>query len=183
MRLVILGGSLRAASLNRRLLHYLAGILKANDHEVVAFEGEALRLPLYEDGLEPPEPAQALQAAMLRAQGVVIVSPEYNAGIPGHLKNVVDWLSTMSPAPWRDLPVLLCSASPGAFGGVRAMLSWRATLANMGAMAFPASINVPFADKNLDEAGTPRDPLTADILGKTVTSYLALAEKLHIHGE
>ena len=183
MRLVILGGSLRAASLNRRLLHYLAGVLKDHHHEVMAFEGEALRFPLYEDDVAPPEAAKALQKAMLQAQGVIIVSPEYNAGIPGHLKNLVDWLSTMSPSPWRELPVLLCSASPGAFGGVRAMLSWRATLANMGALAFSASINVPFADKNLDEGGTPRDPLTADILGKTVISYLALAEKLHIHGE
>jgi chromate reductase len=183
MRLVILGGSLRPASLNRRLLHYLAGLLQGHGHELLAFEGEALRWPLYEDDLVVPEPAKALHAAMLSAQGVVIVSPEYNAGIPGHLKNAVDWLSTMSPSPWKDHPVLLCSASPGAFGGVRAMLSWRATLANMGALAFPAAINVPFADKNLDEAGLPRDPLTADILGHTVAAFLALAERLDHHRE
>lgn len=183
MRLVILGGSLRAASLNRKLLHHLAAGLKAKGHEVVSFEGEALRLPLYEDDQVPSEGVKAIQAAMLSAQGLVVVSPEYNAGIPGHLKNAVDWLSTLSPSPWKDLPVLLCSASPGALGGARGMMPWRATLANMGALAFPGSINVPAADKNLDEAGTPRDPRTLATLEQTVDGFLALASKLHVHGE
>jgi chromate reductase len=183
MNIVTLGGSLRAASLNRRLLRHLSRHLSAQQHEVVSFEGEALRWPLYEDNVAVPEGARDLQTAMLKAQGVVIVSPEYNAGIPGHLKNVVDWLSTVSPSPWKDRPVLLCSASPGAFGGARAMLSWRATLANMGALAFPASINVPLADKNLDEEGVPRDPLTVDILEKTVGAFLALTAKVHLNGE
>ena len=177
INLVILGGSLRTESLNRRLLHHLAKGLEAKGHEVVAFEGEALRLPLYEDGLLVPEAAKAIQAALLRAQGLVIVSPEYNAGIPGHLKNAVDWLSTLSPSPWAELPVLLCSASPGAFGGARGMYPWRATLANMGALAFPASINVPLADQNLDEAGAPRDPRTLATLSKTLEAFLALVER------
>lgn len=183
MRLVILGGSLRTASLNRRLLHHLAGGLKAKGHEVVSFQGEALRLPLYEDDVTPPAGATAIQAAMLAAQGLVIVSPEYNAGIPGHLKNVVDWLSTLSPSPWKDLPVLLSSASPGALGGTRGMMPWRATLANMGALAFPASINVPSADQNLDETGTPKDPRTLAILDETLDAFLTLVAKLHVHGE
>lgn len=183
MRLVILGGSLRAASLNRRLLHHLHAGLKAKGHEVIPFEGDALRLPLYEDDVAPPASALAIQTAMLQAQGLVVVSPEYNAGIPGHLKNVVDWLSTLSPSPWQDLPVLLCSASPGAFGGSRCMLPWRATLANMGALAFPASINVPLADQNLDEQGQPREARTEAILNSTLDAFLALASKIHVHGE
>lgn len=183
MRLVILGGSLRAASLNRRLLHHLADVLKAKNHEVASFEGEALRFPFYEDDVAPPEGAKALFAALSRAQGAVIVSPEYNAGIPPHLKNAVDWLSTMSPSPWAGIPVLLCSASPGAFGGARGMYPWRATLANMGALAFPASINVPLADQNLDESGAPRDPRTVATLEKTLAGFLDLVSKLHVHGE
>lgn len=183
MKLVILGGSLRAGSLNRRLLHHLVEVLTAKHHSVLSFEGEALRFPLYEDGVTAPDGATALNLALLEAQGLVIVSPEYNAGIPGHLKNVMDWLSTLSPSPWRELPVLLCSASPGAFGGVRAMPAWRVTLANMGALPFPASINVPLADENLDEGGAPRDPRTAATLVKTVGAFLTLAGKLQAHGE
>ena len=121
MRLVLMGGSLRTASLNARLLRHLAGELEAREHQVLTFTGNALRLPLYEDGLVPSPETVALHAALRGAQGLVIVSPEYNAGIPGHLKNTVDWLSTMKPSPWPGLPVLLCSASPGAFGGARGL--------------------------------------------------------------
>ena len=135
MRLVLMGGSLRPASLNARLLDYLAQTLGARGHKASPFSGEALRLPLYEDGEAPTAAIQALHAGLLKAHGLVIVSPEYNAGIPGHLKNAVDWLSTMKPSPWAGLPVLLCAASPGAFGGARGLMAWRATLANMGALA------------------------------------------------
>lgn len=183
MNLVILGGSLRPASLNRRLLHHLVGLLQARSLAVSPFEGEALRFPLYEDDVAPTDTLQTLQAALLKAQGLVIVSPEYNASIPGHLKNAVDWLSTLKPSPWQGLPVLLCSASPGALGGARAMLPWRATLANMGALVFPASINVPLADTNLDEAGAPRDSRTAATLEQTLSAFLALVAQLHVHGE
>ena len=83
MRLVLMGGSLRPASLNARLLDYLAQTLEARGHEASPFSGEALRLPLYEDGEAPTAAIQALHAGLLKAHGLVIVSPEYNAGIPG----------------------------------------------------------------------------------------------------
>ena len=178
MKLVILGGSLRPASLNRRLLNHVAGVLTGMGHEVVRFEGEALRLPLYEDDLRAPEGAVAMQSAMLEAQGLVIVSPEYNQGIPGHLKNAVDWLSTMHPSPWTGLPVLLCAASPGAFGGARAMISWRATLSNMGAFAHPAALPIPHADKNLAEDGTPVEERTRQLVPQVLDQFLHFASLL-----
>ena len=178
MRLVLMGGSLRAASFNARLLGYLARSLEARGHEVLAFSGEALRLPLYEDGQPPVAAAQALHAALTKTQGLVIVSPEYNAGIPGHLKNAVDWLSTMKPSPWPGLPVLLCSASPGAFGGARGHMAWRATLANMGALALPEAITVPHADQQLDAAGAPTDARTAAALPRTLDAFLAMVARL-----
>lgn len=181
MKLVMIGGSLRKDSLNRRLMGHLAGLAEGRGHEVVRFEGEALRLPLYEDEVVAPQEALAMQTAMLGAQGLVVVSPEYNQGIPGHLKNAIDWLSTLSPSPWQGLPVLLCSASPGAFGGARAMAAWRATLGNMGALTLPASLNVPLADQNLDEQGAPRDARTVGLVEHTLGAFLDLALKLHVH--
>jgi chromate reductase len=178
MRLMLMGGSLRAASFNTRLLGYLARNLEARGHEVSAFSGEALRLPLYEDGQLPAAAAQALHTALAKTQGLLIVSPEYNAGIPGHLKNAVDWLSTMKPSPWPGLPVLLCAASPGAFGGARGLMAWRATLANMGALALPEAITVPHADQQLDAAGAPTDARTAAALPKTLDAFLALVARL-----
>ena len=178
MRLVLMGGSLRPASLNARLLGHLARTLEGRGHEVSAFAGEALRLPLYQDGVTPSGEAQALHAALAKAQGLVIVSPEYNAGIPGHLKNAVDWLSTMKPSPWPGLPVLLCAASPGAFGGARGLMAWRATLANMGALALPEAITVPHADQQLDAEGAPTDPRTAAVVPRTLDAFLALVARL-----
>ena len=169
MRLVLMGGSLRPASLNARLLDYLAQTLEARGHEASPFSGEALRLPLYEDGEAPTAAIQALHAGLLKAHGLVIVSPEYNAGIPGHLKNAVDWLSTMKPSPWAGLPVLLCAASPGA---------WRATLANMGPLALPEAITVPQADQQLDAAGAPTDARTAAAVPRTLDAFLALVARL-----
>jgi len=178
MRLVLMGGSLRTASLNARLLRHLKRELEAREHQVLTFTGNDLRLPLYEDGLVPSPETVALHAALREAQGLVVVSPEYNAGIPGHLKNAVDWLSTLKPSPWPGLPVLLCSASPGAFGGARGLMAWRATLANMGALALPEAISVPHADQQLDADGAPTDVRTAALLPKILDGFLTLTAKL-----
>ena len=173
MNLVFLGGSLRPASLNRRLMGYLAREAEKGGHSVQVFQGEDLRLALYEDGLAVPAPVVAMAAALQAAQGVVIVSPEYNAGIPGHLKNAVDWLSVQRPSPWTGLPALMAAASPGAFGGARGLLAWRATLANLGCWVAPAAITVPLADRNLAEDGTPVEERTAAEIQRTLHAFLA----------
>src|SRR5919201_970122 len=61
--------------------------------------------------------ARALPA--LAPDGLIIVSPEYNYSIPGGLKNAIDWLSRLSPNPFKAKPILIQSASPGALGGAR----------------------------------------------------------------
>lgn len=119
-----------------------------------------------------------MHAVVAAAQALIIVSPEYNAGIPGHLKNAVDWLSTMKPSPWTGLPVLLCAASPGAFGGARGLMAWRATLANMGALAVPEALTVPHADQQLDAEGAPTDPRTQALVPKILEGFLSLADRL-----
>jgi len=178
MRVALMGGSLRPGSLNTRLLRHLAGQLEARGHEVSTFAGEALRLPLYEDAAAIPTGVQALHEALRAVHGLVIVSPEYNAGIPGHLKNAVDWLSTLKSSPWHGLPVLLCAASPGAFGGARGLVAWRTTLANMGALALPEALTVPHADQQLDEHGAPTDARTAAAVPKLLDAFLSLVGRL-----
>jgi NAD(P)H-dependent FMN reductase len=156
----------------------LAQELESRGHGVSVFTGETLRLPLYEEGLLPSREILALHEALLGVQGLVIVSPEYNAGIPGHLKNAVDWLSTLRPSPWPGLPVLLGAASPGAFGGARGLMAWRATLANMGALALPEAITVPQADQQLDADGAPTDARTALLVPKVLERFLTLVARL-----
>jgi len=173
MNIVLIGGSLRPGSLNRRLMSFLAREAEAKGHKVRIFQGEELRLPLLEEGLPTPAPVEEMAQALRAAQGVVLVSPEYNANIPGHLKNAVDWLSVQRPSPWTGLTVLLAAASPGAFGGVRGLLAWRAVLANLGCWVAPAAITVPLADRNLSEDGTPTDSRTLAELGRALEAFLA----------
>jgi NAD(P)H-dependent FMN reductase len=178
MKLAVLGGSLRKDSLNRRLLQHLARALEGMGHEVRAVAGESLRLPLYDADLSVPAEVLAVQAALAGIQGLVLVSPEYNAGIPAHLKNAVDWMSTLAPNPLKGIPVLLAAASPGAFGGARALLSWRPVLANLGALALPGAITVPLADRNLDAAGAPLEARAAAEIQKALDAFVALTGRL-----
>ncbi len=178
MKLILLGGSLRPESLNTRFLHHLTALLEAQGHGAEGVAGDSLRLPLYQDGLAVPPGVATLQRDLQGAQGLVIVSPEYNAGIPGHLKNAVDWLSVQQPNPFRGLPVLLCACSTGALGGARALIPWRATLANLGAIVVPEAITVPRADQNLDPQGAPVDRRTQDFVQSALAAFLSIAARL-----
>ena len=178
MEFAALGGSLRKESLNRRLLEHLARTLEARGHRVRRLAGEALRLPLYDADLAPSPEVLALQGALAGIHGLLLVSPEYNAGIPPHLKNAVDWLSTLAPNPLKGIPVLLAAASPGAFGGARALLSWRPVLANLGALALPGAITVPLADRNLDGAGAPLDPRSAKEVQQALGAFVQWTARL-----
>lgn len=177
LNLVLIGGSLRPGSLNRRLMGHLSRHCEGLGHRTQAFQGEDLRLPLYEDGLPAPEAVLRLQAALQAAQGVILVSPEYNAGIPAHLKNAVDWVSVQQPSPWPGLPVLLAAASPGAFGGARGLIPWRATLANLGCWVAPGTITIPRAHESLAEDGTPLDARSAQELIKQLGGFLEAAQR------
>ena len=179
MKIAVIGGSLRRESLNLKLLGHLARCLTTLGARVRTVSGGELRFALYDADLPTPPPdAVALHAVLADVQGLVIVSPEYNAGIPPHLKNAVDWISTMTPSPFKGLPVLLASASPGAFGGARAQMQWRATLANLGAVALPAGITVPLADQNLAADGTPQEPRTVGEIDKALAAFLDFTARM-----
>ena len=177
MRFAVLGGSLRKESLNLHLLTHLVRTLEAMGHQVAPITGAALRLPLFDADLANPDAVTALLGAFEGAQGLVIVSPEYNAGIPPHLKNAVDWLSTLPANPLTGLPVLLAAASPGAFGGSRSLLSWRPVLANLGAFVLPGAITVPLADKNLAPDGTPLEARSVKEIQRALDAFVAFAAR------
>lgn len=178
MRLVVLGGSLRKESWNRRLMDLAAARLEAEGHAVQRIEGADLELPLINPDRPVPEGAQAIAAALQGAQGAFLASPEYNLGIPAHLKNVVDWTSRIQPQPWKGLPVLLACATPGAFGGHRGLMPWRTTLSALGAFVCPAVIGVPHADQALAEPGRLADPRSAQAFEGGLATLLKLASAL-----
>jgi NAD(P)H-dependent FMN reductase len=130
VRILALGGSLRAASFNRALLHEAAALAPPGteiDLDHVAVVGA---LPLFNQDIVdrggPPADVARLKTALRAADGLLIATPEYNWGIPGFLKNAIDWASRPSseiPEVFGDLPVALIGA--GGSGGTRlAQSAW-----------------------------------------------------------
>ncbi|WP_372397701.1 NAD(P)H-dependent oxidoreductase [Azospirillum sp. HJ39] len=119
-KLLGLPGSLRSNSNSLAVLRGLQGALPAD----VGMDIRDLRLPLYDqdiDGPDAPAEVHAFRQAIAEADGVVIVTPEYNYGMPGVLKNALDWASRpYGKSALIGKPVLVVSNSPAFTGGVRA---------------------------------------------------------------
>ena len=134
IRLAAISGSLRAESANTAVLRSLQDAMPSG----VAMELLAIdALPHYNqdlDGVAPPPAVAAFKQAICAADGLVICTPEYNFGVPGVLKNALDWASRPAFAsPLKGKPVLMMSASPAFTGGARAHSQLRETL--VGALA------------------------------------------------
>jgi chromate reductase, NAD(P)H dehydrogenase (quinone) len=132
-RLVGLAGSLRKASYSRATLSGLRDNLPA----AVKLEICDLQLPLYnedEDRADAPDEVRLFRNAIGGSDAVVIVTPEYNHGIPGVLKNALDWASRpFGKSVLIDKPVLVISVSPAITGGVRAQAQVNETLLSIPA--------------------------------------------------
>ena len=130
IRLLGISGSIRRDSNCTAVLRSLQPLLP----DAASFELMPLDdIPLYNadlDGDAPPAAVARLKAAVAQADGLVLCSPEYNYGMPGVLKNAIDWASRPGFAsPLKGKPALIMTASPGTAGGVRAQAQIRDALA------------------------------------------------------
>lgn len=128
IKLIAFCGSLRRASYNRMVLHAfierLPALVECDTIDVGDF-------PLYNEDLDTKDFQFRLltaQKKIMDADGVVFVAPEYNFGIPGVLKNAIDWLSRMTPQPFAAKPTALFGASMSLLGTARAQYQLRQTL-------------------------------------------------------
>ncbi|OBG83766.1 FMN reductase [Mycobacterium sp. NS-7484] len=120
IKVLVLVGSLRAASVNRQLAEL--AVEQAPDGVTLRLFDRLGELPFYNediDGDGVAEPVVALRAAAAEADATLVVTPEYNGSIPGVLKNAIDWLSR----PWgngalKDKPLAVVGAALGQYGGV-----------------------------------------------------------------
>src|SRR5438552_97682 len=116
IRLAAIAGALRAASWNRKLLALAVRDAEKLGAAVEVLDLKALALPVYDQDVEDaglPDPVVRLKEAVARVQGLIISTPEYNASIPGGLKNAIDWVSRPSgiPNPWKDKVLLVMGAT------------------------------------------------------------------------
>src|SRR4029453_8833316 len=106
----------------------------------------------------------------------VIVSPEYNASMPGALKNAIDWVSRFRPQPFHERHGLLLSASPSMVGGNRGLWALRIPLEHLGARVYPDMFSLAQAHLAFDERGGLANVRLQDRLESTLTGFLELAE-------
>lgn len=159
MRILGIGGSLRAASYNRLLLRQAADLAPAGV-DFVEWTGLAAVPPFSEDDEDQPGAAvSALRDAITAADAVVVVTPEYNASLPGQLKNALDWASRPFPDnALRAKPVAVIGASPSPGGAQRAQAEARTVLGAIGARVLDTELRVPRAYQAFDATGRLVDP-------------------------
>jgi chromate reductase len=138
VRILAISGSLRRASFSTGLIHMLA---KRAAHLMEITFHDISDIPLYNEDVEKdgkPEGVRRLSEAVAQHDGVLIVTPEYNHGMPGVLKNALDWVSQpVYHSAFRHKPVSLISSSLAFTGGVRAQYQLRETLHSMLAIVVP----------------------------------------------
>jgi chromate reductase len=131
INLLGLAGSIRKASTNTMILRSLAERLGAKASMTVFSLND---VPIYNGDLEGehlPGAVRALKTAIAEADGLILCSPEYNHGMPGVLKNALDWASRpVFASPLKHKPVLLMTSSPGSVGGARAHAQMQETMAS-----------------------------------------------------
>ncbi|MBA2295747.1 MAG: NAD(P)H-dependent oxidoreductase [Actinobacteria bacterium] len=151
MRVLGLSGSLRAESLNARLLRLAAEEFRA-DATFEEFDDLAQIPPFDEDLLDlQPESVERLKRAIAAADAILIATPEYNGSIPGQLKNALDWVSRpLADSPIRSKPVAVIGASTGAFGGIWAQRELKKVLGLMGARVLEVELPVAKANRRLE---------------------------------
>ena len=126
--------------------------------------------PLFDERLRyqnDPAPEVLQFAQKIRsADGVIIVTPEYNGGYPASLKNVIDLLTD----DWRKKPVAISTVSDGSFGGTQVLMQLQFVLWKTQAWTVPAMFRVPKVMETFDEAGTPAAP---EVTGKRAAAFIS----------
>jgi chromate reductase len=173
MRLLAISGSLRQGSYNSALLEAAAAAAGC-DVEVVVWRSLAV-IPAFDQDLAPSEPVTVLREEIARADAVLIATPEYNASVPGALKNALDWASRPFPAnALRNKPVAVVGASTGLFGAVWAQADLRRILRRIGARVDERELPVSRAHEAFTEEGALRDPELAARLRAIVTELVCV---------
>jgi NAD(P)H-dependent FMN reductase len=177
-----LSGSLRRGSFNTSLLRAAAGLMPERASlRIGTIEG----IPLYDGDVEAaeglPGPVVTLKEQIARANGLLLVTPEYNNGIPGVFKNAIDWATRPSSDIGRVFggkAVALMGASPGAFGTILSQNAWLPVLRTLGMNLWTGGrMLVPRADAAFDAAGGLADEKSRERLRTFLEGFAAFASR------
>jgi NAD(P)H-dependent FMN reductase len=173
-----ISGSLRKGSYNSALLRATKELFP----ESIEI-GDIRDIPMYNGDLETdgvPEEVVLLKQQLIGAEGLLLVSPEYNNSMPGVLKNAIDWLSRPSldvRNVFRGLPVALIGASPGGFGTILGQSAWLPVFRSLGARQWSGGrLMVSGASGVFDENGAMVDESVRERLEQFTRGFLEFCE-------
>lgn len=161
--IAIISSSVRTGRASHRVALYFKNYLQSNNLATVQMlDLNEYNFPVFDERLKyQKDPSAAMldfAARIKNADGVIIVTPEYNGGYPASLKNVVDLLYD----EWYRKPVAIATVSAGAFGGSQVITSLQFSLWKIRAWTVPAMFPVPKVQDAFDENGTPADQAGTD---------------------
>ena len=183
-KLIGISGSLRRGSFNTALLRAATELMPDGANLTV----ETIHgIPLYDGDVETaeglPERVSVLKEAIVSADGLLLVTPEYNNSMPGAFKNAIDWLSR-PPADigrvFGGKPVAIAGASPGGFGTVLSQNAWLPVLRTLGTVPwFGGRLLVSRAGSVFDDAGRITSDTTKEQLRQFMGGFVAFVRSIH----
>lgn len=154
MRILAFAASHRKESINRKLAKLAANKAELYNAHIDFIEYGTLNAPIYDDETYDEQALPAMittfAARLNEADGIILASPEYNWSFPGSLKNIIDWVSTITPNPFAGKTALLLSASPSLRGGAQGLVHLKAPLMALGVYIFPRLFTLSRASDAFD---------------------------------
>jgi len=184
-KILAFAGSTRRDSYNKKLVQVAANGARAVGAQVTYIDLRDFPMPLFDEDLEKdegtPESVRKFKELMIAHDGFLIASPEYNSSITAVLKNAIDWASRPgenepSLAAFANKVAAIMSASPGALGGLRGLVTVRSILGNIKVIVLPDQIAVPKAYEAFNDDGSLKDPKqqeSVEKLGANVANVVA----------
>ena len=171
IRLLGISGSLRKKSLNTAALRAAQSMAPDGVKlEIFNLSG----IPLYNEDLKEqgmPEPVERLRKGIAAADGLLLVTPEYNYSVSGVLKNAIDWASRPPDQPFEGKPIAIMGASPGMLGSARAQYHLRQMFVYLnGILLNRPEVMIGAAHTKFDDEGKLKDEPTREILRKLVAA-------------
>lgn len=179
LNVLVFAASLRANSLNRQLAELAVRVAQQEGANVDLASMREFDVPFYDGDIEKaeglPKGADELRRRLVACDAFIVSSPEYNASMPGLLKNLIDWTSRFRPQPFDSKQGLLMSASPSMGGGNRGLWALRMPLEHLGARLYPDMFSLAQAHNALVD-GDIADAALRARFDKNVQAFLSLAE-------